>query len=326
MSIRKTALLAVMGFVACQSLAHAQSAAQAYPSKPIRWIVPSSPGGANDVLARIVGPKLTQAWGQPVVVEVRAGAGGIIGSDLAAKAPPDGHTILIVAPGYALNPSFYKSLPYDTLKDFERITVIGVAPNALVVHPSVPAKNASELIALARSRPGQMNYASAGRGTGGHLCAELFQSLAKVKLVAVNYKGAGDSTRAVVSGEVGMTFSATGAVLPMAQAGRLRIIGVSGNKRSTLLPDVPTIAEQGLPGYDYRGWYGALAPGKTPKDIVNKLYAEMAKAIRSPDVVERFAQFGFEPSGITPEEFTALVQSEMARWGKLLKSIGVQPE
>jgi len=309
-----------------QPAVHAQSAAQSYPSKPIRWIVPSSAGGANDVLARIVGQKLTQAWGQQVVVDVRPGAGGIIGSDLAAKAPPDGYTILIVAPGYALNPFFYKSLPYDTIKDFERITVLGVAPNVLVAHPSVPAKNVKELIALARSRPGQMNYASSGRGTGGHLCAELFQDLGKVRMVAVNYKGAGDATRAVVSGEVGLLFSATGAVMPMAQAGKLRMMGVTSIKRSALLPDVPTIAEQGLPGYDYLGWYGALAPAKTPGDILSKLHAEMVKAVRSPDVIERFAQFGFEPSGITPEEFTALVQSEMARWGKLLRAIGVQPE
>ena len=318
--------LAVTAAILPQPAVHAQSAAQSYPSKPIRWIVPSSAGGANDVLARIVGQKLTQAWGQQVVVDVRPGAGGIIGSDLAAKAPPDGYTILIVAPGYALNPYFYKSLPYDTIKDFERITVLGVAPNVLVAHPSVPAKNVKELIALARSRPGQMNYASSGRGTGGHLCAELFQDLGKVRMVAVNYKGAGDATRAVVSGEVGLLFSATGAVMPMAQAGKLRMMGVTSIKRSALLPDVPTIAEQGLPGYDYLGWYGALAPAKTPGDILSKLHAEMVKAVRSPDVIERFAQFGFEPSGITPEEFTALVQSEMARWGKLLRAIGVQPE
>jgi len=304
----------------------AQGTAQTYPGKPIRWIVPSSAGGANDVLARIVGQKLTQAWGQQVIVDVRPGAGGIIGSDLTAKAAPDGYTILIVAPGYALNPYFYKSLPYDTLKDFERVTVLANAPNVLVVHPSVPAKNVKELIALAQSQPGQINYASSGRGTGGQLCAELFQSLAKVKMVAVNYKGAGDSTRAVVSGEVGLLFSATGAVLPMAQAGKLRMIGVSGRQRSALLPDVPTIEEQGLRGYDYLGWYGVLAPAKIPRDILGKLLAEMVRAVRSSDVIERFAQFGFEPSGNTPEEFTALVQSEMARWGKLLRAIGVQPE
>jgi len=315
-----------MASVLPQTVAQAQGTAQGYPGKPIRWIVPSSAGGANDVLARIVGPKLTQAWGQQVIVDVRPGAGGIIGSDLTAKAPPDGYTILIVAPGYALNPFFYKSLPYDTLKDFERVTVLANAPNVMVVHPSVPAKNVKELIALAGSRPGQLNFASSGRGTGGHLCAELFQDLAKVKLVAIYYKGAGDSTRAVVSGEVGLLFSATGAVLPMAKAGKLRMIGVSGRKRSALLPDVPTIEEQGLRGYDYMGWYGVLAPAKMPKDILGKLHAEMVKAVRSPDVVERFAQFGFEPSGNTPEEFTALVQSEMAKWGKLLRAIGVQPE
>jgi tripartite-type tricarboxylate transporter receptor subunit TctC len=318
--------LAAAALLACAVSPQSAVLAQGYPVKPIRWVVPSSAGGANDVLARIIGPKLTQAWGQQVIVDVRPGAGGIIGSDLVAKAPADGHTILIVAPGYALNPFFYKSLPYDTLRDFERVTVLANAPNVLVVHPSMPARNVKELIALARSRPGQMNYASSGRGTGGSLCAELFQNLAGIKLVAVPYKGAGDSTRAVVSGEVGLLFSATGAVLPMAQAGKLRMIGVSGVKRSALLPDVPTIAEQGLPGYDYLGWYGVLAPARTPRGVIGKLHSEMAKAVRSTEVVERFAQFGFEASGITPEEFTAHVRSEMARWGKLLKAIGVQPE
>ena len=300
--------------------------AQPYPAKPIRWIVPSSAGGGNDVLARIVAPKLTQAWGQQVIVDVRPGAGGIIGSDLAAKSAPDGYTILIVAPGYALNPSFYKSLPYDTLKDFERVTVLAQAPNVMVVHPSVPARNVKELIALARARPGELNYASSGRGTGGHLCAELFQNLAGEKMTAIFYKGAGDSMRSLVSGEVSVLFTSTGAALPMARAGRIRMMGVSGNKRSALLPAVPTIVEQGLGGYDYVGWYGVLAPAKVPKEILGKLHAEIARAVKSPDVVERFAQFGYEPVGNTPEEFTALVQSEMARWGKLLHAIGVQPE
>lgn len=324
-TIRTIALLAMIPGVLPQQAAQAQSA-QSYPGKPIRWIVPSSAGGGNDVLARIVGPRLTQAWGQQVIADNRPGAGGIIGSDLVAKAPPDGHTILIVAPGYALNPFFYKSLPYDTLKDFERVTVLATAPNVLVAHPSVPAKNVKELIALARGRPGELNYASSGRGTGGHLCAELFKDLAKASMVAVFYKGAGDSTRAVVSGEVSLLFTATGAALPMVRAGKLRMMGVTSLKRSALLPDVPTIAEQGLRGYDYLGWYGVLAPAKVPKEILGKLHAGMAKAVRSPDVVERFAQFGFEPSGNTPEEFTALVKSEMARWGKLLRAIGVKPE
>jgi tripartite-type tricarboxylate transporter receptor subunit TctC len=325
-TIRTVIALAAVAGVLPLTDARAQSAAQAYPVKPIRWIVPSSAGGGSDVLARIVGPRLTQAWGQQVVVDIRAGAGGIIGSELTARAPPDGYTIVIVAPGYALNPFFYKSLPYDTVKDFERVTVLATAPNVLVAHPSVPAQSVKALIALARSRPGQMNYASSGRGTGGHLCAELFKSLAKVDMVAVTYKGAGDSTRAVVSGEVGLLFSATGAVLPMAKAGKLRMMGVTSIKRSALLPEVPTIAEQGLPGYDYLGWYGVLAPARIPKDVLAKLHAEMARVVKSPEVVERFAQFGYEPLGNTPEEFTALVLSEMAKWGKLLRAIGVQPE
>lgn len=325
-TIRTVIALAAVAGVLPLTDARAQSAAQAYPAKPIRWIVPSSAGGGSDVLARIVGPRLTQAWGQQVVVENRPGAGGIIGSELTAKAPPDGYTIVIVAPGYALNPFFYKSLPYDTLKDFERVTVLATAPNVLVAHPSVPAQSVKALIALARARPGQLNYASSGRGTGGHLCAELFKDLAKVDMVAVQYKGAGDSTRAVVSGEVGMLFTATGAALPMVKAGRLRMLGVTSRQRSALLPDVPTIAEQGLPGYDYLGWYGVLTTARIPKDVLGKLHAEMARAVKSPEVVERFAQFGYEPLGNTPEEFTALVMSEMAKWGKLLKSIGVQPE
>jgi tripartite-type tricarboxylate transporter receptor subunit TctC len=300
--------------------------AQTFPSKPVRWVVPSSAGGANDVLARIVGAKLTQFWGQQVIVDVRPGAGGIIGSDLVAKSAPDGYTLLDVAPGYALNPFFYKSLPYDTLKDFERITVMAHAPNVLVVHPSVPVKNVKELIALARSKPGELNYASSGRGTGGQLCAELFQYLSKTKMTAIYYKGAGDSVRAVVSGEVSLLFSATGAVLPMAKAGKLKMMGVSGVKRFPPLPDVPTVAEQGLPGYDYMGWYAALTTARVPKDILVKLHADMVKALRSPDVIERLNQYGFEPVGNTPEEFTALVQSEMAKWGKVLKAVGVRPE
>ncbi|HKU71006.1 MAG TPA: tripartite tricarboxylate transporter substrate binding protein [Burkholderiales bacterium] len=311
-------------FAFCLGIAAAH--AQQYPSKPVRWIVPSSAGGANDVLARIVGAKLTQFWGQQVVVDVRPGAGGIIGSDLVAKAPPDGYTLLDVAPGYALNPFFYKTLPYDTLKDFERITVMAHAPNVLVTHPSVPAKNVKELIALAKVKPGELNYASSGRGTGGQLCAELFQYLSKTKMTAIYYKGAGDSVRAVVSGEVSLLFSATGAVLPMAKAGKLRMMGVSGSKRFPPLPDVPTVAEQGLPGYDYMGWYAALTTARVPKEILAKLHADMVKAIRSPDVIERMNQYGFEPVGNTPEEFTALVQSEMTRWGKVLKAVGVQPE
>jgi len=312
--------------VSCAFCPGMSAQAQTFPSKPVRWVVPSSAGGANDVLARIVGAKLTQFWGQQVIVDVRPGAGGIIGSDLVAKSAPDGYTLLDVAPGYALNPFFYKSLPYDTLKDFERITVMAHAPNVLVVHPSVPVKNVKELIALARSKPGELNYASSGRGTGGQLCAELFQYLSKTKMTAIYYKGAGDSVRAVVSGEVSLLFSATGAVLPMAKAGKLKMMGVSGVKRFPPLPDVPTVAEQGLPGYDYMGWYAALTTARVPKDILVKLHADMVKALRSPDVIERLNQYGFEPVGNTPEEFTALVQSEMAKWGKVLKAVGVRPE
>ena len=233
MRCRSKITLCLVSCFLCLGIAGAY--AQQYPVKPVRWIVPSSAGGGNDVLARIVGAKLTQAWGQQVIVDVRPGAGGIIGSDLAAKSAPDGYTILIVAPGYALNPSFYKSLPYDTLKDFERVTVVAQAPNVMVVHPSVPAKNVKELIALARAQPGELNYASSGRGTGGHLCAELFQSLARVKMTAIFYKGAGDSMRSLVSGEVSVLFTSTGAALPMARAGKVRMMGVSGNKRAARL-------------------------------------------------------------------------------------------
>ena len=318
--------LPALCLVSCALCLGMSAQAQTFPSKPVRWVVPSSAGGANDVLARIVGAKLTQFWGQQVIVDVRPGAGGIIGSDLVAKAPPDGYTLLDVAPGYALNPFFYKSLPYDTLKDFERITVMAHAPNVLVTHPSVPAKNVKELIALAKAKPGELNFASSGRGTGGQLCAELFQYLSKAKMTAIYYKGAGDSVRALVSGEVSVLFSATGAVLPMAKAGKLRMMGVSGVKRFPPLPDVPTVAEQGLPGYDYMGWYAALTPARVPKEILAKLHADMVRALRSPDVVERLTQYGFEPVANTPEEFTALVQSEMVKWGKVLHAVGVRPE
>lgn len=298
---------------------------QNYPTKPIRAVVPAAPGGASEVLARTIGQKLTESWAQQVVVDIRAGGQGIIGSQIVANSAPDGYTILIVATGYAVNPSLYR-LPYDTLRDFERITVLATSPNVLVVHPSVPARSVKELIALAKAKPGQLNYASSGVGGGGHLSIELFKWMAELDIVHVPYKGGGEATGAVVAGQVHLLSTSTGAAMPQVRAGRLRALAVTSAKRSPEFQDLPTVAESGLPGYDVTSWFGVLAPGGTPRNIVYKLRDEIARILKLPDVRSRLASLGFEPVGSTPEEFTALVRSELAKWGQAIKAAGIKSE
>jgi tripartite-type tricarboxylate transporter receptor subunit TctC len=244
----------VLTIATALAFAASASLAQTFPSKPIRWVVPSSAGGGNDQLARLFGAKITQNWGQQVIVDLRPGAAGIVGSEIVAKAPPDGYTILIVATGYSLNPSLYATLPYDTLNDFARVTLLAYSPNVLVVHPSLPVKSVKQLIALAKSRPGDLNYASSGAGTGGHLSIELLKHMVGIQMVHVPYKGAGDSTAAVVSGQVHMLMTAPGAAIPFIKSGRLRPIAVGSGARVKALPDVPTVAEAGLPGYAVEGY------------------------------------------------------------------------
>jgi tripartite-type tricarboxylate transporter receptor subunit TctC len=298
--------------------------AQSYPSKPIRWIVPSSAGGGNDFVARLFGAKLTEAWGQQVLVDLRPGAAGILGSEILVNSPPDGYTIMIVATGYGLNPSLYSKLPYDTINDFARVNLLAISPNVLVVHPSLPVKSVKELIAFAKARPNQLNYGSSGAGTGGHLSIELLKHMAGLKMTHVPYKGAGASTTAVVSGEVPMLMTAPGAAIPFIKAGRLRALAVGSAKRVKALPDVPTVAEAALPGYEVDGYYGVLAPGKTPRPIIDKLYAELDRIIKLPEVNKQMEARGFDPVSYTPEQFTEHVKQEMQKWPPVFRAAGIK--
>ena len=303
----------------------AQDPAAGFPSRPIRFIAPTSPGGANDVLARLIAARMTPHWGQQVVVDVRPGAGGIVGSELAARAVPDGHTLLMVANGYALNPLLYAKVPYDTMKDFERVSLFVVAPLVLVAHPSLPAQSVQELIALAKSKPGQINYASSGAGSGGWLAAQMFRRMTRIEMAHVPYKGAGQATTAVVSGEVQILFTSPIPAAPHIKSGRIRALGVSSPKRASGFETVPAIAEV-LPGYDVQNFFGVLTTGRTPPPIVDKLYREISRIGALPEVKAQLATLGFEVAGLGPAQFTAFIKSEYVRWGKLLDDAGIKPE
>ena len=297
-----------------------------YPSKPIRFVVPSSPGGGADVIARSLAPRMAERLGKPLVVENRSGAGGIIGYEIVAKAPADGYTLLIVAGGYTLNPSLYSKLPYDTLRDFERVSLIACAPNLLVVNPSIPVTSVRELIAFARAKPNYLDYASSGVGTTSYLSAEIFKAMTGVEMVHVPYKGAGDSTSAAIAGQVHLIFSTPNALMPQARAGRLRALGVTSARRLPAIPEVPTIAEAGLAGYEVNNCYGVLVPAKTPDGIVRKLNAETLRILRQPEIRANLEGLGFEVLGTTPAQFTAFALSDMAKWAKDLKAAGIKPQ
>lgn len=317
--MNKTALL-LCALVLALPAAHAQT----YPAKPVRLVVPSSAGGGNDFLARLFGARISEHWGQQVLVDLRPGAAGIVGSEIVAKAPPDGHTILIVATGYSLNPSLYSKLPYDTLEDFSRVNLLAFSPNVLVVHPSLPVKSVKELIALAKARSGELNYASSGAGTGGHLSIELMKYMSKISMTHIPYKGAGDSTAAVVSGQVHMLMTAPGAAIPFIKAGRLRPLAVGSARRVKALPEVPTMAEAALPGYEVDGYYGILAPGKTPRPVIDRLYAEFDRALKLPDVNQQMEGQGFDPVSYGPEKFTEHVRKELQKWPPVFKAAGIK--
>jgi len=300
--------------------------AQAYPAKAIRVIVPSSPGGGTDILARVIAARLTEAWGQQVVVENRAGAGQMIGIELAAKAAPDGYSLLMAASTLAINPVMYKKVPYDALRDFAPITQAAALPNILVAHPSLPVKNVKELVALAKARPGQLVYASAGHGTSPHLSFELFLYMTGTKMIHVPYKGTGPGAVDTVAGQVQLMMPNLLTALPHVKSGRLRALGVTSAKRSAGVPDVPTIAQAGVPGYEAIQWYGLLAPAGTPREIVTKLHGEIVKILAAPDTREKLSSDGAEPVGSTPEQFAAFIRAETEKWGKVVKAAGIQPE
>ena len=304
--------------------------AQEYPVKPIRMMIPFVPGGANDVIGRIAGLKITEALGQQVVIENRGGSGGSLGVEIAAKWPNDGyHLVLGNIANMAVNPTLYRKLSYHPLRDLQPITLIAKVPTILAVHPSLPAKNVTELIALARARPGQLTFGTGGAGSGAHLATELFVLHTKVNMVHVPYKGVGPALIDVLAGQITMTFGAVPGVLPYvrsARSGRLRALGVTGAKRSAVLPDLPTVAEAGVPGYEATLWLGVLAPAGVPTPIVNRLHGALMKALQSQDMKDRLTAEGAEPVGNTPQEFQAFIKSEIERWAVVVKASGMKAE
>jgi tripartite-type tricarboxylate transporter receptor subunit TctC len=302
-------------------------AAEAYPSKPIRLIVPFSPGGPADVLARVVGDKIGASMGKPVVVDNRAGAGGNIGMALGAKASPDGYTLVLAPAGnLTVNPSLYRNVPYDVAKDFAPVTVVAAVPNILVVHPSIPAKNLSEFIAYAKSHPGQLNFSSPGAGSGAHLAGELFKSVVGADMVHVPFNGIAPAVTAVLAGDVQLMFAGAPAVLQHVRAGKLHALGVASLKRIAGAPDLPTLSESGLAGFDVTSWYSVVAPAGTPPEIVARLQREIDKALREPDVREKLAGLGAEPIANTPAEFAAMIKTETAKWSEIVKSAKITIE
>ena len=300
-------------------------AQSSYPMRPVRVIVPSSPGGGTDILARFVAPAFSERLGQTAVVDNRPGAGSIIGNDIVAKAPPDGYTVLMGISTLAILPAMHKKMPYDAMRDLATVTQVISAPNILVVHPSMPVKSVKELIAFAKKRPGEINYGSAGLGTNPHLSMELFLNLTGVKMVHVAYKGLGPALVDLIAGQVVVATSTMLAGLPHVKSGRLRGLATTGAKRSSSLPDLPTVAEAGVPGYEAVQWYGLLAPGKTPKDIIAKLHEAMTGALQTPAIRQKLSGDGAEPVGNTPEEFARFLRSETDKWGKVVRSAGIQP-
>jgi tripartite-type tricarboxylate transporter receptor subunit TctC len=314
--------LVVAALAALPGVAHGQ----AYPAKPIRWIVPFPPGGSTDILARVVGQKLTDAWGQPVIIENKGGAGGTIGAAEVARAPADGHTLLMGAIHHTIASSVYPKLPYDFQREFAPVTVVAIVPNVLVVNPSVPAKSVAELIAYAKANPGKLTYGSAGVGTAHHLIGAKFNLEAGVDIVHIPYKGSAPAVIDLVSGQVLMMYDTVASSLPHIKTGKLRPLAVATAKRSIALPDVPTIAEAALPGFEVTTWFGALVPAKTPKGIVTRLNSEIVKILNMPDVNKRLIDAGAEPVGNTPEEMAAQIKNETESFAKIVKQASITPE
>ena len=303
------------------------ASAQTYPTKPVRVVVAFAPGGTTDILGRLYSQKLTAATGQQFVVDNRTGAGGTIGTEAVVRSAPDGYTINFGSTSsLAVSPNLYPKLPYDLMRDVAPVIQVATASFMLAVHPSVPARTMRELIALARARPGQLNYASSGAGSSLHLCGEYLKYLAKIDLVHVPYKGAGAALPDLVAGQVQLLFSDMAPFVPYVKTGRLRILAASTAHRSKLYPEYPTIAESGVPGYELAGWYGVVVPSATPRPIVERLHAEFGRAMRAPDMVERYATLGVELVETTPEQFAAYMRAELAKWGDIIKRSGTKLE
>jgi len=303
------------------------AAAQAYPAKPIRLIVPFAPGGPNDVIGRIVGQKLTEAWGQTVVVENRGGAGGTIGVEAGAKSAPDGYTIIMGgSSNLTVAPCLYAKLPYDPLHDLAPVSNVAFVPYVVTVNPRVPARSMKELVAIAKARPSFLNYGSSGTGSMSSLAAELINSAGGARIVHVPYKGTAPAVAAMVTGEIDMMVADLSAVAGHAKAGKLRLIATAGTRRTRAAPELPTVAESGLKGYAVDAWFGVVAPGKTPGEIVAKLSAGVAGAVKSPDVRQRFEQLGYDPIGDTSSEFAATIKSDIEKFARIIKAAGIRAE
>ena len=316
-----------MRFVAvalCVLATTVATAAQPYPARPLRIVAPLAPGGTTDIIARMLAQRFGDTWGQPVVVDNRPGAGGNIGNQIVAQAPPDGYTLLMAVPPLAINPSLYRKAGYDPVKDFAPVSLVASVPIVLAVHPAVPARSVKELVALARAKPGTLNYASSGSGGGPHLAAALFADMAQIDVVHVPYKGSGPAMTDLLGGQVQMQFSGLPPLLPVIRAGRLRALAVGGTQRTAALPDTPTIAESGLPGYDAASWQGVAMPAGTPVAVIGTVHREIARFVGTPEAKARFAEIGAEPVGGTPDAFSAFIRSEVGKWAKVIRQSGAK--
>ena len=321
-SLHVVAVLAIAGAVF-----PAVTDAQNYPAKSIRLIVPFPPGGSTDLMGRVLGAKLGEAFGQQVIVENRPGASGMIGNDLVARAAPDGYLLTLGTIGaMSVNPSLFKSMPYDSTRDFAPITLTGNVENLLVVHPSLPVRNVKELIALAAGKPGILIFASSGTGNAPHLAGELFNQLARVKMVHLPYKGGGPAMIDLVAGQVSVSFASMPSSLPFAKSGKLRALAVGGAKRSPAAPEIPTVAESGLPGFEITDWQGLLAPAKTPAAVIERLNRETLRILNEREVKERLAAAGLQVVTATPLQFADFIRAEIDKWGKVIRTAGIKPE
>ena len=318
----RRSVIAVMA-LAMQSGAHAQQ----FPTKPVRIVAPFAAGSTIDIIGRIISPRLHEALGQPVIVENRPGAGGMIGVDYVAKSVPDGHTLVIGALGpLAMNPALYPKTPFDPVKDFAAVSLLATGPVVIAVHPSIPAHDIKELVEFARKRPGQLNFGSPGVGSSPHLTGELFKLITKTNIVHVPYKGNAEAITDLIGGQLSMVFTGVPPVVPLAKAGKVRLLATTGKERMANLPDVPTIKEAGITGADVLIWYGVVAPAGTPKDVIVRLNREIVKAMNTPDVRDKFAQQGVDPAASTPEEFAEFIRTEVGRWGKVIRTAGIKLE
>jgi len=304
----------------------AVAAESSYPARPIRLVVPLAPGGSTDFTGRLIAAPLSERLGQSVVVDNRPGAGGLLGTNIVAKATPDGYTLLFVASSFTVIPSMHKKIPYDPVRDFAPVTTATSYAYLVVVHPSVAATSIKELIALAKAKPGTLNFGSGGVGTNTHLGVELFTSMAGINMIHVPYKSGGQSTNALLGGEVKLLFIAIPVALQFVKAGKLRLLAYTGAKRSSVVPDVPTVGQSGLPGFEYSGWNGLLAPARTPRAMIKILYSELGALLKTPQMRERFAKEGQEPGGISSGEFAATIKSEVAKWAKAIPQFGIQQD